>query len=190
MEGVRGRQRWLYPGVLLVGALMLIGALVYEQRASASPTGTATIALVAPAQARAGSLITVDLVASNVRNLAGYQATIKYDSAQMRLVGASIADDLKRGGRDVLPLGPTEQTGAVVLGAVSCPVRKCSDARPAQAQRIPSGIDGTVKVGTVRFYAAAPGSYPLTLADVRLVDPQGQFLPVTATSIVLNVSAP
>ena len=191
MEGVRGRQWWLYPGALvLVGALMLIGALVYEQRVSASPGGTATIALVVPAQARAGTMITVDLVASNVRNLAGYQATVQYDAAQMRLVGASIADDLKRSGRDVLPLGPTEQAGAVVLGAVSCPVRQCSDPRPVRAQRIPNGINGTVKVGTVRFYAATPGAYALTLADVRLVDPQGQFLPVTAGSIVLNVSAP
>lgn len=191
MEKVRGQQTWVYSGVvLLVGALMLLSTMMYEQRASASPTGTATIDLIAPAQARAGSLISVDLVASNVNNLAGYQATVQYDAAQMRLVGASIADDLKRGGRDILPLGPTEQAGAVVLGAVSCPARQCSDPRPAQAQRIPNGINGKVKIGTVRFYASAPGSYPLTLADVRLVDPQGQFLPVTATSIVLNVSAP
>lgn len=190
MEGIRGRRRWLYPGVLLVCALMLISAVIYQQRASASATDTATITLVAPKQARAGTLITLDLVASNVRNLAGYQATVQYDAAQMRLVGASIADELKRSGRDVLPLGPTEQAGAVVLGAVSCPVRQCSDPHPVRAQRIPNGINGTVKVGTVRFYAGAPGAYSLTLADVRLVDPQGQFLPVTASSIVLNVSAP
>lgn len=181
----------MYTAVLLcVGALIFAGAAVVDRRVSASPSGGATITLIAPAKARAGSLITVDLLAKDVRNLAGYQATVQFDSTQVRLVGASIADDLRGSGRDFLPLGPTEQDGAVVLGAVSCPVKQCSDPALARAPRIPNGINGQAKLGTVRFYAAAPGSYPLMLTDVRLVDPQGQFLPVTATSIVLNVTAP
>ena len=190
MQGVRGRQTWMYVSVLaIVGALILANALFSQQRATASSTQGATITLNAPAQARAGKLIEIDLIAANVHNLAGYQATVEFNQANVRLVGASIADDIKGSGRDFLPLGPLERPGAVVLGAASCPADRCSDPRPAQARRITRGVDGRVKLGTVRFYAAAPGQYPLTLTDVRLVDPQGQLLPVTAASIVLNVSA-
>jgi hypothetical protein len=175
--------------VVLLGMLILASVIFSQQPATASQTQSATITLNAPAHARPGTLIEVDLIAGNVHNLAGYQATVEFNQAHMRLVGASIADDIKGSGRDFLPLGPLERAGAVVLGAASCPANRCSDPRPAQAQRITRGVDGRVKLGTVRFYAAAPGQYPLTLSDVRLVDPQGQFLPVTAASIVLNVSA-
>jgi len=190
MQGVRGRQIWMYVCVLaIVGVLMLANGVFSEQRATASATQGAAITLVAPAQARPGTLIEVDLIASNVHNLAGYQATVEFNQANVRLVGASVADDIKGSGRDFLPLGPLERAGAVVLGAASCPATQCSDPRPAQARRVTRGVDGRVKLGTVRFHVAAPGQYPLTLSDVRIVDPQGQFLPVTASSIVLNVSA-
>ncbi|HEX6293495.1 MAG TPA: hypothetical protein VFZ66_30220 [Herpetosiphonaceae bacterium] len=189
MQGVQGRQRRMYVSVLaLIGALVLASSLVYEQRATASSTRGATVALIAPAHARAGTLISVDLVAHNVRNLAGYQATVEFNRDQVRLVGASIADDLRGSGRDFLPLGPLQREGAVVLGAASCPAQVCSDPRPTHARRVERGIDGRVKLGTVRLYVGTPGAYPLTLADVRLVDPQGQALPVTASAIVLNVS--
>jgi hypothetical protein len=190
MKGNRGRQTWMYASVaVILGVFLLLSAVFYEQRATASPTHGATIALIQPAHARAGSLISVDLVASNVHNLAGYQATVAFDQATVRLVGASIADDIKGSGRDFLPLGPMERSGAVVLGAASCPARTCSDPHPVQAPRVTRGVDGRVKLGTVRFYISTPGQYTLTLTDVRLVDPQGQLLPVTASSIVLTVSA-
>jgi hypothetical protein len=189
MNGSQGRRRSIVVGALLLLAALLASAMVYDRQANANVGSGATLALVAPAQARAGSLITVDLLASDLQNLAGFQATVVFDPAQVRLVGASVADDLKRSGRDILQLGPTERPGAVTLGAVSCPVRRCSDPHPAQAARLMRGLDGRATLGTVRLYIAAPGQYTLALNELRLVDPQGRFLPVTAAPLTLNVTA-
>ena len=145
--------------------------------------------MITPTAAYTGTLISVDLVASNVHNVTGYQAAVEFDATHVRLVGASIADDLKRGGRDFLQLGPVERDGAVVIGAATCPVGKCSNPDPARAVRVPRGIDGRVTLGTVRFYVTTPGQYTLSLDEVRLVDPQGHFLPASASSAVLDVVA-
>lgn len=189
-SSVRSQAR-LVALVVVLMALALAGAGYLGRSALAqTPEKTAAVSLVVPAQAGAGRLIAVKLVAARVANLAGFQATVSYDPARLRLTGARIEKGLARGGRDVLPLGPVLREGSVVLGAATCPVAACNDPRPATAKRALEGIAGTVELAVFEFYSEQTGRYELRLDGVILVDPQGARLPAKAAGAVLEVTAP
>lgn len=175
---------------LLALALLGLASLAIIGRSAAAVPSAADVVLIPPAQARAGELITVRLVARNARGLAGYQGAVQFDPARLRYVSAEIAGGLAGGGRGILPLGPVERSGAVALGAATCPIADCNDLRRAATVQAMPGVDGQVDLGSVSFYAATPGHYQLTLADVRLVDAQGNQLASTTAGTSLDVIAP
>lgn len=181
---LRARAGTLLLIVLFVSALLL--ALVGAARAS----GETALTLVPVGQARAGQLITVQLVARNARDLGGFQGTVRYDAAGLRLTGASVGEGLGQGGRDVLALGPVMGDGQVTLGAATCPIGDCAAQEPALARRSEAGMSGRVELGTLEFYGRAPGSYSLSLDGVIFVDPQGNPLEVQAEPLVIEVRAP
>lgn len=180
----RARAAVLVIIALCVSGLLL--ALVGAARAS----GETTLTLVPVGQVRAGELITVRLVARNARDLAGFQGSVRYDTAGLRLTGASVDEGLGQGGRDVLPMGPVMSEGQVALGAATCPIGDCASQEPALARRVEGGVNGQVTLGTLEFVSQAPGSYNLSLDGVIFVDPQGNPLAVQAESLELLVRAP
>ncbi|HEX6287618.1 MAG TPA: hypothetical protein VFZ66_00430 [Herpetosiphonaceae bacterium] len=183
-------QRLLYAGVLVViAAVILVGMTLFNQRAAASTSQVTTISLEPARSARVGEAITVRLVVTGARNLAGFQARVQFDSSNLRLVDASAAAELEGTGRDLLALQPVLREGAVSLAAATCPVANCHDTRHARAARINRGIDGRAVLGTLVFYTDQPGRYALSLDGVKLVDPQGSLLAVTTTNAVLDVTA-
>lgn len=185
----KNQRTWLLVAALLSGLCLLVAGVIQSQQVGAAAASDATVRLVTQGQARTNAPIEVRLVANNVTNLAGFQAQVNYDPGLMRLTGALISDDLARGGRDVMRVGPVWRDGALGLGAVTCPVSKCSDTSGKQTQRMTTGLNGQVELGTVRFYIEKPGAYTLHLSDVQLVDPQGNVLPFSAADVTLNVVA-
>lgn len=173
---------------LAIAALALAGAALSGGSAAARSAPAATVALLPPAHARAGDLINVRLVARGAHDLAGYQGAVRFDPAQLRYISAEVSAGFGAAGQEVLPLGPVLRDGAVALGAATCPVAICHASRSVPAAQV-LGLDGQVELGVVSFYAAAPGRYRLTLADVRLVDPQGSPLASVTSDTFVDVAA-
>ena len=186
-------------GLIILGALAVLAyALFNPQTGLSAFSGPTAVSLVAPRSAGVGELISVKLVVNNVRNLAGFQATVSVDPTQLRLTGAAVLPDLSRTGRDILDLGPVWPEEAddnadiapswVALGAATCPVSDCSVAGDARKARLlPDGVSGRVELGLIQFMAAAPGQYLVQVSNVKLVDPQGAALDTTLNGILLTV---
>ncbi len=185
------QRRLLYAVVITVmAAVALVGLALFNQRAAASAVQTPTVGFELTQQARTGEPITVRLVATNARNVAGFQARVQFDAGKLRLVDASAATDLEATGRDLLALEPVLGDGMVAIAAATCPVENCHETRPKRAQRINRGVDGQLVLGTFTFYTDQPGQSMLALDGVKLVDPQGNPLAVTTATATLDVTAP
>lgn len=163
--------------------LILIGVTAFKEGATVKAAQQETVvSLVLPSQTYAGEAISLKLAANNAQNLAGFQGTLSYDSTYLQLTGATIEQDLTRSGRGLLRLGPVRREGALVLGAATCPVSKCSDTGYETAERHPHGVDGYVELAEINFYTEAPGQYELRLTNIKLVDPQGNELGAISVS--------
>lgn len=190
MSGTLIQRRLLYGVVFaVITAVGLLGLVIFNQQAAASASQVTTITLEPVGSNKAGEGMTVQVVATHARNLAGFQAKIRYDATKLRLLDASAGTDLEKTGRDLLALEPVEQQGAVIIGAATCPVKDCHDTRPKRAQRINRGVDGRIVLGTIEFYTEQPGQYALALESVKLVDPQGNAIAFTTTDSALDVAA-
>lgn len=185
---IRQRRSLASPlGIMLI--LVLIGVVLFGYSAVNASQETEVV-LVAPSDAHPGELLTVKVVARNVRNLGAFQSTVRFDPSQLRLTGATIAEDLKRSGRDVMEMGPVLRDDAAVIGAITCPIGRCGDAKPGISLRqLLAGVGGEVELGTISFYAAAPGSYQLSLEQVQLADSQGNVLSAQSVNTTLVVQA-
>lgn len=183
------KPRWV---LLLVLITLVTGAgttlLNQDGPASAAQAGT-IITLVLPEEARPGELIPVKLVARQARNLAGFQAAVRFDSGSLRGAGLVMAQDLSRTGRQVMPLVPVRGDGVIYLGAATCPVADCSTSDYAAAPRSTQGVDGDVELATLEMVAFEPGDYPLSLDRLQLVDPQGNQLGAAALNVTLHVAS-
>ena len=188
IEMLVARRHLILPTMLtLVGALVILGLLVLNNPVNAATAQGTSVVLELPRNAHVGELISVKVVANNVHNLAGFQVQANYDPSKIRATGVLVADDLKLSGRDLVKLGPVLSDKAVIFGAATCPVRKCNDAKPKQAQRINQGVNGRIELGTIELYTETAGQYVLSLEDVQLVDPQGNLLAATTTNAILSV---
>lgn len=184
------RTRYFLP---IAGALMvlciLVGTLVLNQGIAVGAAPAPTIAIVVPQKARVGDRITVQVIASGVRNVGGFQSTVTFDPAVLRVGHATIAEDLKGSGRDLLALGPVLRADAVVLGAVTCPVAQCTSPRYKEKNHSLPGVHGRAVLADVTFEVVAPGQTELRLDRVQLVDPQGTVLPIAAVNATIEVTA-
>jgi hypothetical protein len=180
-----------YPVLLMsmTAVLLLLGAVAFKEGATVNAAQQGTVVtLEVPDQTFAGEVISIKLAVNNAQNLAGFQSTLNYDSTNLQLTGATIEQDLTRSGRGLLRLGPVRRESALVLGAATCPVANCSDHEYDTAKRYPQGVDGYVELAKIDFYTEAPGQYQLKLANVKLVDPQGNELGATSVSVPLTVT--
>lgn len=177
----------LRPRAVGLAALIICGllGLIALRAAIVGATGDTVLTLAVVGEAHAGELITVRLVTHNARNLAGFQGTVEYEAASLRLLGADVGDELARRGRGLMRLGPVMDEGSVALGAVTCPF-SCAGAGQIKGTGA-GGASGTLDLGTLEFYGAAPGQYTLSLAGVKFVDPEGNPLEVRAEPLVLEV---
>lgn len=175
--------------LIFVGLLSFAGMSMMREGnpVQASPSDGASVKLVPAGDVRVGEVIQLELIATNVRNLAGFQATLKLKSDQLRLTGAAIEEDLTRSGRDILPLGPVLLSDTVILGAATCPVEDCNQSVFDPTLQASAGVEGNVTLATIELHANQAGSYTLSLDEVQLIDPEGQVLDVMVTEKLLVV---
>lgn len=189
MTIARLQRRSSSSSALAIIAVLAMIVVLFFGYSAVNASQETTVELVPAGNATTDDIITVKLVARNVRNLGGFQSTVRFDPAQLHVSGATLSNDLKRSGRDVLPLGPVLRDNAAVFGAVTCPAGSCADVQPQRSfMRMLTGVGGDVELGNVQFLASAPGTYNLTLENVQLVDPQGNRLTVRAINTTLTVN--
>ncbi len=139
----------------------------------ASTSSGARVLLSAPAHVALGQTVTIVLKAAGVRNLAGYEGVLRFDSAAAEfdsLSQRSIA--LAGSGRDVQPLGPVVVPAGVAFGLYSCSIAGCGDG-PASARSHP-GASGTVTLAKLTLIPTRAGSLTLALGAMRFVDASGR----------------
>lgn len=171
-------------GLILFAAMSV---LQQDRAVQASPADGASMMLVPADEVREGEVIRVELVATNVQNLAGFQATVRLNSDALRLTGATIEEELTRSGRDILPLGPVLHSDEVILGAATCPVEDCNQSVFDPVTQASAGVEGNVTLATIELHANQAGTYELSLNEAQLIDPEGQVLDVTVTDSLLVV---
>ena len=172
--------------LLVIGsvlALLALGAAFRQPNPATANAvdGETMVVLVAPASSAPNELLTVKLIVHNARNLAGFQATVRFDPNQLHPTGAALEDELARSGREVLRLDPVMREDSVALGAATCPVAQCSELPVEEIARPAQGVYGRVELATFQFIASTPGRYVLQLDEVQLVDPEGKPLATTIT---------
>src|SRR4051812_14045838 len=169
----------------VLAALMVCAGLL--SMPSATDASSARLSLVGPSRVSANRPFTVSVVASGVRDLGGYEATVRFDAKAVMFGGAEQRHlGLASTGRGVESLGPVVRSDGVVIGAWSCDTTDCVKRRGTRATR---GPDGRVVVARLAFTARKSGSLDLALNRVHLVDTQGRVLGGLATQASLSVAA-
>src|SRR5262245_39569617 len=108
---------------LLAALAVCVGLLVYPSTSDAS---SARLSLVGPSGVSANRPFTVSVVASGVRELGGYEATVRFDTKAVMFGGAEQRHlGLASTGRGVESLGPVVRLDGVVIGAWSCDTADC-----------------------------------------------------------------
>src|SRR5215212_5862036 len=80
----------------------------------------------APEQVEVGERIEIQLVIDHAKDLAGYEAQLLFDTSAAHFSGLHQRDsDLKKFGRDVIPLEVPELLDGVAMGLASCPYPDC-----------------------------------------------------------------
>ncbi len=179
---------WHFLSIASVLAVvsLLAATVVFNQRTAVGAAPAPTISIVVPHKARVGDRLKAQVIASGVRNVGGFQSTVTFDPAALRVGHVTIAEDLKGSGRDLLALGPVLRPDAVALGAVTCPVAQCTSARYKEKNHNLPGVEGRAVLAEIVFEVTAPGQTELRLDQVQLVDPQGAVLAAaTANATVL-----
>ncbi len=143
-------------------------------------TGTgAHLVLSAPSSVAVGQTITVVLKATGVKNLAGYQGVLRYDSSAAEFDGMTQRTvALSGSGRDVQPLGPVEIPSGVAFGLYSCAISACGDAPVGSASTRHPGASGNVALAKITLIPTVAGKLTLALGSMRFVDASGQPLTV------------
>ncbi|MBA2557824.1 MAG: hypothetical protein H0V12_10855, partial [Chloroflexi bacterium] len=176
------RRQRLRPRLLLV-ALLALG-LLYPAAGSAVG-GTPSVSLRGPARVAVGQPITLVLSARNVRDVAGYEATLSFDRSAAHFGSLEQrSNDLRAGGRGILPFGGEETAAGVAFGAASCPVRDCVSRR---GERVRGGRHGTVKLARIQITPDRPGRLQLRLGALKVVDASGRPVAVSVPRSVVTV---
>ena len=193
-------SRWVrahtaYHGVLLLVVILGIAAqgaapAQIQGAQGAAPAQIqgaqgAVFQVDAPRQVAVGDTIPLTFSVKQAADIAGYEATLRFDTTAAHFQGLRQRDnDLRKLGRDVSPLAAIELPNRVAVGFYSCATSDC--VRPS-GQRQPQGGRGTVKLGTVLLGADQPGTLELALDGLKFVDAAGQPVAVALPTRTLTI---
>ena len=117
-----------------------------------------------------GQQLTINLKITNARNVAGYQATVNFDSSALRYVSSEYADYLPVG---AFAIPPAVSGSSVTLGESSV------------AGATAASSSGTL--ATVRFEVVASKTSTIRLTNVVLADSNSASLPVSMRNGTIQV---
>ena len=120
----------------------------------------------ASAEANQGDTVTLEVMISDVTGLLGYQFDINYDNAVLEFQKAQQGTFLNNGG--------TVNTFCVDYKASPGLVKNIVCARFGSL-----GVDGSGLLETLTFKAIAKGESDITLANVKLADPNASLIALT-----------
>src|SRR5581483_7956569 len=136
--------------------------------ASAPGAGSVTLEVDAPARAELGKPIRIQLHAKNAQNVAGYETHLLFDTNAAHVNNLSHRDnDLKKLGRDVVPLQVLQRRDGAAFGLASCPVDNCVAGTGSRHDR---GGGGSVTLATVTLVGDLPGALELRFDATKVVD--------------------
>ncbi len=140
------------------------------------PGGTARVTF-SPAviQANEGATVTVNVVIEGAANLAAAgPLRLKYDSDQLRL------DDITAG--DLL------SSGGVTVNSVKDIRNDSGEAAITMSRTAGSaGVSGSGALAVLRFTVTGDGDTPITIPELRLLNPQGQPIAVTFGELPVKI---
>ena len=134
----------------------------------------ARLVISAPKQVAVGQTITIALKAMGVKNLAGYEGVVRFDSAAAEFDGLSQRSIALAGlGRDVEPLGPVVVPSGVAFGLYSCSLVGCGG---TQSKTTHAGATGSVTLAKLTLVPTAAGRLAIALGSMRFVDASGKLM--------------
>jgi CSLREA domain-containing protein len=169
--------------ILLMAGMILPNSVVFASPQSQGQA--AQLVLEAPAKVELGDRIQIQVVVDHAQDLAGYEAQLLFDTTAAHFSGFSQRDsDLKKFGRDVIPLEEGDLPDGVTLGLASCPFQNCVSLK---GNPKPKGANGRVRLASVEIGTDQQGLLQLRLENVKFVDPSGKILPVQISQPVISV---
>ncbi|MFI5198992.1 MAG: CSLREA domain-containing protein, partial [Candidatus Limnocylindrales bacterium] len=134
----------------------------------------ARLVISAPKQVAVGQTITIALKAIGVKNLAGYEGVLRFDSAAAEFDGlAQHSIALAGHGRDVESLGPVVIESGVAFGLYSCSLAGCGG---TQSSATHAGASGSVTLAKLTLVPTAAGRLEIALGAMRFVDASGKLM--------------
>ncbi|MFM8322663.1 MAG: Ig-like domain-containing protein, partial [Chloroflexota bacterium] len=125
----------------------------------------------------------------HARDLAGYEAQLLFDTTAAHFSGLHQRDsDLRKFGRDVIPLEATELVDGAAMGLASC---KFADCVHPGGNLQAKGANGRLRLATVLVGTDQEGALELSLENVKLVNALGNPVEVILANprIVVQVGA-
>jgi hypothetical protein len=125
------------------------------------------------------STFNVDIRVNNVKNLAGFQISLDYEPYNLQFVRAQEGNALSQDGGVSFWRNPeVDAEAGTIVGAAS-------------TRTTAGGVNVEDDVlMTLTFEAKELGRTMLTLQEVRLSDPESQFIPILVTSAFITISPP
>lgn len=175
------RIRTLVGRILLIVAVSLPSVAALPQAQGVQPT----LVWEAPAQVALGDPIEIQVVVDHAQDLAGYEAQLLFDTSAAHFSGLLQRDsDLRKFGRDVIPLEEGELPDGVTMGLASCPFENCVE---LNGNPQPRGANGKVRLGTIEIGTDQEGVLELRFDHLKFVDSSGNSIPVEVPQPVIYV---
>lgn len=141
----------------------------------------------APVSVEVGERIEIQLVVDHAKDIAGYETQILFDASVAHFSGLHQREnDLKKFGRDVIPLEATELPDGSAIGLASCPYADCVEFK---GNPQPKGANGRVRLATVLIGTDQQGALEIRFEHIKFVDPLGNLITVETptTQIIVQV---
>jgi CSLREA domain-containing protein len=168
------RGRALLAHVFVIAAFLTSSYAAFPQAFQQGPS--ASLVLMAPAQVELGDRIEIELIVEHAHDLAGYEAQLLFDTSAAHFSGLHQQDsDLKKFGRDVLPLEAPELVDGIAMGLASCPYPDCVEMK---GDPQPQGANGKVRLATVLVGTDQEGLLELSFEHLKFVDASGNELAI------------
>ena len=148
------------------------GALIFSPNISAQPNTTVRISSTPVQSLIIGELLTFPLTITAGQNIAGYQATVSYDTSALRYVKGANGDYLPAG---AFFLSPVVEGNTITLAATS----------------LAGESNGNGTLATLTFEVVAAKASTLKLSDVLLTNSKGESSSpeVEGTQITVSVAS-
>lgn len=166
------RRMWRLTGSILLLAVLTVvsyGALRVELVGAQPPPPS--LEIEAPTQVALGERIELKLIVRHANGIAGYETHLLFDASAAHFSGLhQRQNDLKKLGRDIIPLEVVQLPEGVTIGLASC---KFSDCVHPAGKGQPGGAQGTIRIATVLIGTDQEGLLEIALDNTMFVDAEG-----------------